>query len=787
MSDGRKPPAQRVRPANKVLSNAGNTSDGKEVAISLFDEFQDTVRSGDSPLQELTLEDVANENMTELVTAVSNWMSYTPIRQHNSTNKMIGSTSLGQYFGRIVVLLEERFPDHEAWGDKSWTAQLKAGVIANVGRRERSGEDDFKDPKIRSLYKSVSPSLVRASQRDSEGWDELQGADLESILKSMIRKAGRQNPKNFQFRAIIVATALGVGRGGEAKFLRYDSWLYDHYYESPDSLWHQLKTTIQTPLLWAPEMDGYLVDFYHAFTCYFIVEHGLHRDPNMSATKKKYVFPDLHEISNNYVTTKITKVLREHCHDSLKESTSAKSLRRGFNTFLAAHRQVTSEEQRVRGAWSSGVTSDKYTENCPALTLPAAVAFGGWPDVHEHVYPPRIECLQQFPGELESVHRLMDALYIVSVPQLQVGGQLRPFLHTCTAVAIMNHPRMEAEYGTGNPMVAAMIKAAESANIVSPSATGTSANSVLHSLAKVIHSDFEGRNQMNPTTENMSTVQAVHTLSLQMQGMAGTLRRSEEERLKLTRTLHQQVEAYRSLESKMDMILSEIQSNKRVRSHDAVPSTPSPSKRQRQHDESPVAGESLLESTPPPAQHSLPSSPVDTVPTAAVAANAQGTLLSTETPLFQATVAGSSKEIHVSTLLRDLFVGGRLASGTALPVTQLTYVPRENKHLYKATMELVEKVLTIEHTKLLRTSKDEIDSVGTSVEFMNALTDIETKCLAKMAELEGRENVGKTKSTMTGLGARHIAWKKKNQPVQTTTTIKSMFMRVKEALSPSKK
>lgn len=46
------------------------------------------------------------------------------------------------------------------------------------------------------------------------------------------------------------------------------------------------------------------------------------------------------------------------------------------------------------------VTSDKYTEPIPALTLPGAMAFGDWPDVHECAYPPRIECLQQYPGEL---------------------------------------------------------------------------------------------------------------------------------------------------------------------------------------------------------------------------------------------------------------------------------------------------------------------------------------------------------------------------------------------------
>ena len=108
-----------------------------------------------------------------------------------------------------------------------------------------------------------------------------------------------------------------------------------------------------------------------------------------------------------------------------------------MNTFLAVHRQVSPKEQQTQGAWSSGVTLDKYTENAPSLTLPGALAFGDFHDTHEHVYPPQIECQQQYPGELDSVHGLMNHIFIVSVPQFLEGGALWPFLHTCTAVAIM--------------------------------------------------------------------------------------------------------------------------------------------------------------------------------------------------------------------------------------------------------------------------------------------------------------------------------------------------------------
>lgn len=183
-----------------------------------------------------------------------------------------------------------------------------------------------------------------------------------------------------------------------------------------------------------------------------------------------------------------------------------------MNTFLAVHRQVSPEEQRTRGGWSSGVTSDKYTENAPSLTLPGALAFGDWPNVHEHVYPPQIECLRQYPGELDSVHGLMNHMYIVSVPQFLEGGALRPFLHTCTAVAIMYHSDMLNDFGAGNSMVSAMIQAAEAAKIASSLPAGTTANDVLLRWGKAIREDFETCNKLVASAEGMSRDQVIHQL-----------------------------------------------------------------------------------------------------------------------------------------------------------------------------------------------------------------------------------------------------------------------------------
>lgn len=73
----------------------------------------------------------------------------------------------------------------------------------------------------------------------------------------------------------------------------------------------------------------------------------------------------------------------------------------------------------------------------------------------------------------------MNCMYIISVPQFLVSGSLWPFLHTCTAIAIMYHSAMLNDFGAGNLMVSVMVRASEAAGIASSSPTGTSIHDVL--------------------------------------------------------------------------------------------------------------------------------------------------------------------------------------------------------------------------------------------------------------------------------------------------------------------
>lgn len=223
--------------AINVFGNAPSTISGKNTAFHVFNLYQAEARSGDHHFDDLVPKDMENNNLEDLVTSLAHYMGRVPIRHSNNTGKILGSESLGQYFGWIMVLLQEKFPKQEVWADDTWSKSLKAGLICAAQPREIQGTDGkYKDPKICSLYKWVMPQLVQASERNFGGWKEPQGADLKSVNWSLIHWAGGMAPENSFRHAVINITTLGVGWGGEAKFLQYNNWLYDRFWESQNDL-----------------------------------------------------------------------------------------------------------------------------------------------------------------------------------------------------------------------------------------------------------------------------------------------------------------------------------------------------------------------------------------------------------------------------------------------------------------------------------------------------------------------------------------------------------------------
>jgi hypothetical protein len=65
------------------------------------------------------------------------------------------------------------------------------------------------------------------------------GADLESVVKALL--LSNTTPKKYTTHAKLMMTYYGVGRGGEIKFLRWDEFIYDHYFSCVEGCGSNLK------------------------------------------------------------------------------------------------------------------------------------------------------------------------------------------------------------------------------------------------------------------------------------------------------------------------------------------------------------------------------------------------------------------------------------------------------------------------------------------------------------------------------------------------------------------
>jgi hypothetical protein len=65
----------------------------------------------------------------------------------------------------------------------------------------------------------------------------------------------------------------------------------------------------------------------------------------------------------------MTKLICKHSDPALKERNQSRSIRVGSNTTLAAHPDVTPEEQQNAGSFKSGYNMDVYTRMNPKLGI----------------------------------------------------------------------------------------------------------------------------------------------------------------------------------------------------------------------------------------------------------------------------------------------------------------------------------------------------------------------------------------------------------------------------------
>jgi hypothetical protein len=265
------------------------------------------------------MKDLDPETQGELVISrlisFCEWFSSKAILQKNNKNKALGVVSKKQYLSLIKEEICDVTKDLPIWEDheEEWYLELHDKLGRGTQWKLLEGEEDFKDPNCPALPIRSEESKLRYKHRL---WQQMQGVDLKSICASIIAKDS-MDPHAYRDCTKLVLDALGVGHGGEVKFLCWDEFIWDTLFLTPEGVWTQMKTLMQQPLYFQANCMGFLCCFYWILGCYFSIEDGLFHIDDTKIQENSAVFPDLRKISNESVAAQLTNKICANLDKSL--------------------------------------------------------------------------------------------------------------------------------------------------------------------------------------------------------------------------------------------------------------------------------------------------------------------------------------------------------------------------------------------------------------------------------------------------------------------------------------
>ena len=647
---------------------------------------------------------------------------------------------------------------------------MRAGFVTEATREQFRGDDVFGDRATRSLYTKNRPGLTQFS-RDPESNEWISLVDLSAIVMNLVKsaKVTSREESPFQWRACLVTTALAVGRGGEVKFQSYDEWMWDPRFELTDTLWTELKKLLKYAMPMVADREDWLIDFYHSHACFWAVEDGLFRS-DMNDPTAPFVFPRLHELRDNGVASKLTRVIRKNLPagmpEELKKQYSIKSTRRGVITELAVHKDIGLFESTGRSGHSTGTTQDSYLDkNSIALGLPAGVVLAHWDNARMQVFPPRLETLG--PHAQEHVENLIKFLFVVSIPDFFPGGHLRPVLRTGTASLIMYYVKMRNECGSENVVVDKIRNAAMKAKIRDEMEPTKGPVEVLVSWSEKILKDFRSRNvEIPPATDLASVIRATNAQCILLEGIC---QRQSNMETKLDALLQQSLRQENKQEEFLNVLRQVLgatgETNRKMSIFRSPPQgRSSPAKRAASPDSSELcaasSGEGPSKRSRLEASNDGLQSQDDDLPAPqqlhyGAAADANNTGAASNKGK---TVGGIVEWFHAEGKLKKAEVGFKFESLDRPP-----FIVTETKK-FRDAMELVTEVITEDQLSKLK------DRELNREMLLRITAAISMACVGRMKEYEdgegamltkGEINSVSTKATFTALGRRVGAYKKK--------------------------
>ena len=326
------PPAPRTKVKRLGEFVSANTASRFVTSINLYNLMNDNYSVGRKHFMDLNEEDLEADNIKCILTDYGILLKSKPVPlfwdrkgvwEEQDNPVRLNVNSVMKYFEPLYSILKDAYPEHdylEGALPQPWWINLKIGTRSVLEKTKMRGEEETFDPKTKAIYIVNDPAFIRFSHNETSMHYAMQ-TDLRFILHQMMKKATLYGGRQYEYRVVILTTALSVARGGEVKFQRWSDWVYDPRFKVTDICWTEMKQVkkYSMPQVNTNYFDGYEVCFYHAMACYGALEEGFMAN---NSKAMDFVFGKLHSVNDNTVANIITRKMRDKLSSNLTKKTT---------------------------------------------------------------------------------------------------------------------------------------------------------------------------------------------------------------------------------------------------------------------------------------------------------------------------------------------------------------------------------------------------------------------------------------------------------------------------------
>ncbi len=459
-------PAPRVSAPTQPLGVAENTAKERRTGISYINKFLDEGRPfGDDNItsfEAITPEHLEEDNMMRFLQHFYGWLADSAFFTRQNT--WLSTENKIAYRKYAKNAIKEKFPNHPIFQNVwvEWHKEMETKFRKQCDRSRQDDDNINETRKSEPLYRDVSNrDIFTAIRAKYLGLDQFDCRIVSTNLLKSVRNKDSAS-KLAEFNISRAANA----RGSEHYGLRWDEGSFDLYYQAPDFDWIIFKQLDRQCMFFFCDLTLYMLCPFFGLAVYFLYG-GLRRDDAEMGPSRNFVFPHLHKMKRDSVSSRMTNIIRSAIDvETRKKAYTSRSTRKGQMGELRMNRDISLEEQYAHSGHthpSMNPNAEGYIESNPAISAPGAMASAGYINCHMRPHPCCFDALGA--GVYDSVTRLVVELFTNDMPRLQPGGNLRPVIMICAARLVCSYNDLVKDLGTDNAVVRLIMEAARRAKI----------------------------------------------------------------------------------------------------------------------------------------------------------------------------------------------------------------------------------------------------------------------------------------------------------------------------------